>query len=96
MPKPAYVYIMTNNTHSVLYTGMTADLARRVQEHKNALSGFTAKYNCRTLAYYECCPDVTGAAIREKQIKAGSRNKKMALIESINPEWQDLFNAIIG
>jgi putative endonuclease len=85
------VYIMTNSRKNVLYTGYTSDLARRVQEHKDGvIKGFTQKYKCHILVYYEDTDDVKAAMEREKQIKGGSRSKKIELIESINPEWRDL------
>jgi len=85
-----YVYIMTNRS-GMLYTGMTNDLKRRVYEHKHKLvPGFTRKYNITRLIYYEETPDVRAAIAREKQIKGWLRAKKIALVESVNPEWKDL------
>jgi putative endonuclease len=85
-----YVYILTNRSKT-LYTGVTNDLIRRVYEHKQKLiPGFTEKYNIDRLAYYEETVDVTAAIAREKQIKGWLRVKKIALIESMNPEWHDL------
>ena len=85
------VYILTNKNHTVLYTGMTNDLQRRIFEHKNGLhEGFTKKYNVTKLVFYESTNDVNLAIHREKQIKAGSRKKKILLIEKMNPEWRDL------
>jgi putative endonuclease len=87
---PYYVYIMTNRSKT-LYTGVTNDLERRVYGHKNKLiPGFTSKYNITQLVYYEETPDVREAIFREKQIKGWLRAKKIALIESVNPEWRDL------
>ncbi len=87
-----YVYIMTNPTNTVLYTGITNDLVRRVWEHKEKLTdGFTKKYNVVKLVYYEIFSTAYDAIAREKQIKAGSRKKKIDLIESVNSEWKDLF-----
>ncbi|MCW5878560.1 MAG: GIY-YIG nuclease family protein [Anaerolineales bacterium] len=87
----ASVYIMTNVRHSVLYTGVTNDLSRRVLEHKSKGSnGFTARYNVDKLVYYEVTDDIETAILREKQIKAGSRQKKLDLIHSVNPNWRDL------
>ena len=87
------VYIMTNKNHTVLYTGVTNNLQRRVLEHQAGKGGvFTKKYNVHKLVYYECGDDVNTAIFREKQIKAGSRKKKMDLINSINPQWKDLFD----
>ncbi|MBI4301682.1 MAG: GIY-YIG nuclease family protein [Chloroflexi bacterium] len=85
-----YVYIMTNHSDT-LYTGVTNDLQRRVYEHKQKLvEGFTAKYNLNMLVYYEATEDVQSAIRREKQIKGWRRAKKIALIESTNPQWRDL------
>jgi len=88
--KEYYVYIMTNRSRT-LYTGVTNDLRRRVYEHKHKLvPGFTKKYNITLLAYYEATLDVRSAIEREKQIKGWLRSKKIALIQSVNPEWRDL------
>lgn len=85
-----YVYIMTNKSKT-LYTGVTNNLERRVYEHKKKLvPGFTSKYNITKLVYYEEGNDVNVALAREKQIKGWLRAKKIALIESVNPEWKDL------
>ena len=85
-----YVYIMTNRSRT-LYTGITNNLERRVYEHKRKLiPGFTSKYNLVQLAYYEATPSIESAITREKQIKGWLRRKKIALIESVNPEWRDL------
>ena len=89
--KTYYVYIMTNQRNTVLYTGVTSNLIRRVYEHKNKLiSGFTAKYNVNKLIYFENTSDIQSAIEREKQIKGGSRKKKIVLIESMNPRWEEL------
>lgn len=88
--KTYYVYIMTNKS-GTLYTGMTNSLIRRVTEHKGKLvSGFTSKYNIDRLIYFEATHDVNAAIAREKQIKGWRRSKKIALIESMNPELKDL------
>jgi len=88
--KQYYVYIMTNRC-GTLYVGVTNDLARRVHEHKNKLiPGFTAKYNITKLVYFETTTDVRTAIARERQIKGWLRVKKIALIESVNPNWDDL------
>jgi len=85
------VYIMSNRYNTVLYTGVTNDLYRRVQEHKqHQVEGFTSKYRIEKLVYFKVTSDVNAAIVREKQIKAGSRRKKIELIESMNPEWWDL------
>ncbi len=86
-----YVYLITNKTHSTLYTGVTNNLERRVWEHKNkAADSFTKKYNCTKLVYFEHGNGIEGAIAREKQIKGWLRIKKDALIKTINPEWKDL------
>jgi putative endonuclease len=86
----AYVYILGNRTH-VLYTGVTNDLERRVAEHKSHLiPGFTRRYNIDRLFYYEELPDIQQAIVREKQIKGWTRNKKLALIQTLNPDFRDL------
>jgi putative endonuclease len=86
-----FVYIMTNAYNTVLYTGVTNDLHRRVLEHRSGKgSVFTKKYNVTKLVFYESGEDVNVAIFREKQIKAGSRQKKIDLINSLNPEWKDL------
>ena len=88
--KQFYVYIMTNPART-LYTGVTNDLKRRVYEHKHkSVPGFTQKYEVTILAYYETSIDVRSAIEREKQIKGWLRAKKIALVESMNPEWRDL------
>jgi len=86
---------MTNKNRNVLYVGVTNDLLRRVFEHKEKLcGGFTAKYNLDQLVYYEFHEDMVNAITREKQIKGGSRLKKMLLIEKFNPEWKDLYSTL--
>ena len=93
--KQYYVYFLTNWNNRVLYVGVTNDLKRRVYEHKNALMpGFTRKYNVNKLVYYEICKEIEGAILREKQIKAGSRQKKNELIAMANPGWEDLADKI--
>ena len=86
-----YVYILTNKTNNVLYTGVTNDLIRRIFEHKNKLlEGFTKKYNLRKLVYYEATNDIEGAINREKQLKNWHRDWKINLIDQFNPDWKDL------
>jgi putative endonuclease len=86
------VYILTNSRHTVLYTGVTNNLERRLSEHKNKMgSAFTKKYNIDKLVYFECGDDINVAIAREKQIKAGSRQDKIDLINSMNPDWKDLY-----
>jgi len=90
-----YVYIMTNKHNIVLYVGFTNDLKRRIYQHKTKQAiSFTKKYNVDKLVYYETCDNVKEAITREKQLKGGSRKKKVDLIESCNPEWQDLYYEI--
>ena len=87
----SYIYILFNKRNGTLYTGVTSDLKKRVYEHKNKLTdGFTSKYDVDKLGYYEEYNDIKNAIEREKQIKDGSRKKKIALIESMNPFWKDL------
>jgi putative endonuclease len=88
--KTYYIYIMASKSR-VIYTGVTNNLERRVQEHKDKLvEGFTSKYNVNRLVYFEETNDVHAALTREKQIKGWLRSKKTALIESVNPQWKDL------
>ena len=95
MDKLYFVYIMTNIRHTVLYTGVTNDLARRAYEHKNKLiDGFTKRYNVIKLVYFEAFSDIRDAIAREKQLKAGSRKKKLDLINRMNSEWKDLYDTI--
>jgi len=94
--KTYFVYIMTNKNNSVLYTGVTNDLVRRVFEHKEKLlEGFTKKYNCSKWVWYEQYQEAINAISREKQIKGGSRKKKEDLITQINPQWEDLYEEIV-
>ena len=87
---------MTNVSNKVLYTGVTSNLPKRVYEHKEHLvDGFTKKYNVDKLVYYEVSPSAEGAILREKQIKAVSRAKKITLIEKQNPDWRDLYSDIL-
>jgi len=89
--RPA-VYIMTNKRNGTLYVGVTSDLMQRVYQHREAIvPGFTARYGCKWLVWYEVHDDMSGAIAREKQIKAGSRKKKLPLIEASNPQWRDLY-----
>jgi putative endonuclease len=95
MSKQYFVYIMTNQYNTTLYTGMTNDLKRRVYIHKQDLNeGFTKKYKLHKLVYYEVTEDVKVAIAREKQIKGGSRQKKIDLVNSINRDWCDLYEAL--
>jgi len=91
-----YVYILFNERNGTLYTGVTSNLIKRVYEHKSkAVKGFTSKYRVDKLGYYEMYDTIVYAIEREKKIKGGSRKKKLALIESMNPEWKDLYDTII-
>ena len=91
-----FIYIATNKINTVLYTGVTDDLIKRIYEHKSGLgSKFTSKYKITKLVYYEIFNDILEAIKREKQIKAGSRKRKISLIRSINPEFKDLYKEII-
>ena len=95
LDKQYYVYIMTNKHNTVLYTGVTNDLRRRAYEHRTGQgSRFTSRYNVTKLVWYEIGQDVNAAIAREKQIKGGSRKKKIALIEQMNPEWRDLYDEL--
>lgn len=88
----SYIYILSNNRNTVLYIGITSDIINRVNPHKEkAVKGFTAKYNIEKLVYYEQFEDIKEAIRREKQLKAGSRMKKEAVINKINPHWEDLY-----
>ena len=97
MEKKAYVYILFNLRNGTLYTGVTSDIVRRIYEHKTGLhpKSFTAKYGVDKLGYYEEYVSITEAIEREKQIKGGSRAAKLALIEGMNPNWEDLFDLLI-
>jgi putative endonuclease len=88
---------MTNKGHSVLYTGVTRDLKKRVYQHREKLAdGFTFRYNVSKLVYYQIAQNAFAAISREKQIKGGSRAKKIELINSLNPEWDDLSDSLLN
>lgn len=90
------IYILTNKPNGTIYTGATSNLIQRLYQHKQgAIPGFTKKYGCKLLVYYELLDNMIAAIEREKQIKGGSRNKKIALIKSMNPDWQDLYQNLI-
>lgn len=92
-----YIYILTNKYNTVLYTGVTSDIYNRVLEHRDKVyTGFTSKYNVHKLVYYEGFEDINIAIAREKQIKAGSRHKKLDLINAVNPNWEDLWAKEFG
>jgi putative endonuclease len=94
--KQPCVYIMASQRHGTLYTGVTSDLPRRAFEHREGvMKGFSEKYGCKILVWYEVHESMIEAITREKQIKAGSRAKKLALIEALNPEWKDLYETLI-
>lgn len=89
--KTYYIYLITNKRNTVLYTGITNNLNRRISEHKgNLIKGFSNKYNLNKLIYYEFTNDIHSALKREKEIKGWKRNKKIKLIETKNPKWIDL------
>jgi putative endonuclease len=94
--KQPCVYIMASKRRGTLYTGVTANLPRRAYEHREGvLKGFSAKYGCKTLVWYELHESMIEAITREKQIKAGSRANKLALIETLNPKWNDLYESLM-
>jgi putative endonuclease len=91
--KPGFIYILTNKNNTTLYIGVTANLEQRIKQHKAKIDkkSFTARYNVSKLVYYEAFQMIGDAIAREKQLKGGDRAQKIALIESINPEWEELF-----
>lgn len=94
MKQPA-IYIMTNKRNGTLYVGVTSNLVQRVYQHREGLvGGFTKENGCKMLVYYEVGTSMEGAIFREKQIKGGSRKQKLKLIESMNPQWKDLYELI--
>jgi len=94
MKQPA-VYIITNKRNGTLYTGVTSNLCKRIYEHKEGtVEGFSKKYGCKLLVFYELHETMESAISREKQIKGGSRKRKLALIEGMNPDWRDLYEDI--
>jgi putative endonuclease len=95
MRRPA-VYIVASGRNGTLYVGVTSDLVKRVYEHRSGtVPGFTSRYGCASLVYFEQYEDMTTAITREKQIKAGPRGRKIALIEGTNPTWKDLYEDIL-
>jgi putative endonuclease len=96
MGNKSWIYILTNRKDGVLYTGITAHLKDRIENHKTKKykNSFSARYNLDKLVYFEEFADIKDAYKREKQIKAGSRKKKVKLIESLNPDWKDLFDEV--
>jgi len=97
MQRGGCVYIITNKEHSVLYTGVTSDIIGRTWQHKNKFfpKSFSAKYNCDKLVYYFFYSHIEEAIAAENAIKAGSRKNKIALINSLNPEWIDLYDGLL-
>jgi putative endonuclease len=94
LKQPA-VYIMASKRNGTLYTGVTSSLPQRAWQHREGVAdGFTRRYRCKMLVWFEMHDNMEAAIVREKQIKAGSRKKKLALIESFNPQWQDLYGDI--
>ena len=93
----AFVYILSNNTNTTVYTGVTNDLPRRIDEHRRHMNpdSFTAKYNITKLVYYERHENVWDAIAREKQIKGWNRKRKNDLVNSLNPDWKDLFPGLL-
>ena len=95
MKQPA-VYIMANRRNGAFYTGVTSNLVQRVWQHMtSALDCFTIRYGCKLLVWYELHDEMTAAIAREKQIKSGSRIRKLALIEAKNPHWRDLYEDLV-
>ena len=95
MKQPA-VYIMANRRNGTLYAGVTSDLPRRAYEHREGITkGFSTRYGCKLLVSYEIHDNMVAAITREKQIKGGSRHRKLALIESMNPDWRDLSEDLV-
>ena len=96
MERGGYIYILTNKNHTVLYTGVTSNLANRLYEHQTGFykDSFTSKYNVKELVYFEGFTSIEEAIMREKQIKAGSRQAKLDLINRFNSEWKDLSGTI--
>ena len=93
--KQPCVYIMANKRNGTLYTGVTSNLPGRAFQHRTGLTkGFTAKYGCKLLVWYEVHESMYEAIVREKQIKGGSRANKLALIEALNPSWKDLYDEL--
>jgi len=94
--KQPAVYILANRKNGTLYTGVTSNLPQRVWQHRTGVvAGFTKRYGCKLLVWYELHSTMPNAITREKQIKGGSRKRKLALIEAVNPDWRDLFEELI-
>ena len=96
MQNQYFVYILFSKKHGTLYVGVTNDLKRRISEHKQkAVKGFTSTYGVNKLGYFEITDSIESAILREKQLKSGNRKQKIALIESTNPNWIDLYDEIL-
>ena len=94
--KNPFVYILTNKPRGTLYVGVTSDLVKRIWQHKNnVFEGFSRKYHLHTLVWFEQHASMEAAILREKQIKGGSRQKKIALIDTLNPQWLDLYEKLL-
>ena len=92
-----YVYIMVSKRNGTLYVGVTDDLVRRVWQHKQGLvEGFSKRYGCKLLVWYDSTGDITAAIQREKQIKEWKRRWKLRIIEEANPNWNDLYDSIVA
>ena len=96
MERGGSVYLITNQNNTVIYTGVTSELKSRIYDHKTKKypDSFTAKYNCNKLVYFENFSTIIEAIAREKQIKGGSRKKKLELVNKFNPEWNDLYETL--
>lgn len=93
--KKSWIYFVANKNNTVLYIGVTSNLIKRIEQHKNkTYKGFTQRYNCDKLVYFEEFTSIVTAIAREKQLKAGSRKRKDELVNSINPEWNDLYYSL--
>ncbi len=95
MNKPGFVYIMASRRNGTIYLGVTSDLPARAYQHRNGLiDGFTKKYDCKTLVWYEAHDDLDNARLRELQLKKWNRQWKLREIETMNPDWDDLFESL--
>ena len=95
--KPGFIYIITNKNNTTLYVGVTSNLPERIKEHKEKRyeNSFSSRYNLTKLVYWETFQEIGDAISREKQLKGGSRDSKLNLIQQLNPEWRDLYDDII-
>ena len=95
--KPGFVYIMASGRNGTLYIGVTSDLTKRVWEHRNGVvAGFTRRYRCKMLVWFEAHDDIQQARLRELQMKKWKRLWKLSAIEALNPEWRDLYSTLVG